>query len=541
MMRLLQTVRFKILLAMGTCLIMISAVGLFGLSAIFRLNQNVSDSYTETTLPILDLEEVRAAQLDIQANLARMQVVRDSAKTIALANAIQTSLGDIDRAWPDYYPAHVSNDDERAVADKIRDGLPLFRQVVEQAIKASTDGDSNAADSVINSEAAPSSSLLGLVARDILINQGEAKQFATDSKATADTAVTIMAVLAALGLAIAIGSGFLLLRAILRPLADAVDVADKIAGGSLQNSIKVNIAGEFGDLLRALHSMDLKISQTVNSIQLSAASVSIASREIASGNIDLSARTEEQAASLEETAATMHELTETVRQNADNARQASGLAAKVADLADEGDGAVHDMLGTIEQICGSSGKISDITGVIEGIAFQTNILALNAAVEAARAGEQGRGFAVVASEVRSLAQRSAAAAKEIKDLIGSSVAMIRDGSNQAVEVGATIGQLKQGIKRVADIVGEIAGAAEEQSRGIEQVNQAVSQMDEVTQQNAALVEQAAAAAQSLEEQATGLKLAASVFRLDPREGHRVQSVAKYDVALARSADLLPHG
>ena len=209
----------------------------------------------------------------------------------------------------------------------------------------------------------------------------------------------------------------------------------------------------------------------------------------------------------------MTQLTETVKQNADNARQANTLAANATETAGSGGDIVQAMVATIEKINGSSNKISEITGVIEGIAFQTNILALNAAVEAARAGEQGRGFAVVASEVRSLAQRSAFAAKEIKELIASSVATIQDGSQQAIEVSTAMGEIREAIKRVSEIVGEIAGASEEQSRGIVQVNQAVNQMDHMTQQNAALVEQAAATPQSLEEQATKLKIAVSAFKL----------------------------
>ncbi|WP_017234618.1 methyl-accepting chemotaxis protein [Pandoraea sp. B-6] len=270
---------------------------------------------------------------------------------------------------------------------------------------------------------------------------------------------------------------------------------------------------EFGRAAVAFDKLMRRVEATVSAVNVSTESVATATREIAAGNLDLSARTEEQAASLEQTAASMTQLTETVKQNADNARQANVLATNATDIAGTGSNAVQTMVATIERINGSSNKISEITSVIEGIAFQTNILALNAAVEAARAGEQGRGFAVVASEVRSLAQRSASAAKEIKDLISSSVATIQDGSQQAVEVSAAMDEIKSAIKRVTEIVGEIAGASEEQSRGIEQVSQAVTQMDQVTQQNAALVEQAAAATHSLEDQAAKLKTAVSSFRI----------------------------
>ena len=253
------------------------------------------------------------------------------------------------------------------------------------------------------------------------------------------------------------------------------------------------------------------LSATVREIKAASEAVSTAADEIADGNADLSARTETQAASLEETASSMTQLTETVRGSADHAREANALAVSAATIADEGNELMQNMVGTIARISESSTKISEITSVIEGIAFQTNILALNAAVEAARAGEQGRGFVVVAGEVRSLAQRSAAAAKEIKELIGTSVEMIESGSQQAANVGVTMGQVKDAIKRVAETMGDIAVASIEQSHGIEQVGKVVVKMDGVTQQNAALVEQAAAAAQSLKEQAANLSRTVGLF------------------------------
>jgi methyl-accepting chemotaxis protein len=319
--------------------------------------------------------------------------------------------------------------------------------------------------------------------------------------------------------------------------ASVAHAALDIAQGKLDTRIAVN-AYDTRSVLFAMQQMQTNLRNAVSTIRNGTESVTVASREIASGNTDLSARTEQQAASLEETAASMTQLTETVKQNADNARQANALASGATDLADTGHGAVESMIHTVEKISGSSVKISEITGVIESIAFQTNILALNAAVEAARAGEEGRGFAVVASEVRTLAQRSSSAAKEIKGLIESSVSMVRDGAQQANEVGAIMSRVQQAIKQVSDIVGEIAAASEEQSRGIEQVNQAVGQMDEVTQQNAALVEEAAAAAHSLEEQAVSLKNAVAVFKVGD-DGHgasRAITASAVGVAQSRSSN-----
>jgi methyl-accepting chemotaxis protein len=362
-----------------------------------------------------------------------------------------------------------------------------------------------------------------------LNSQGGVAALATAAK-DYDTGVLYTGVLVIATLMVGGVIAFAITRSITGPLRGSVSVAETVSRGDLNSQIEVSRRDEVGELLQSLKAMNGNLHNVVSDIRMATETVTIASQEIASGNVDLSARTEEQAASLEETAASMTQLTETVRQNADNARQADTFAARATDMADVGDDAVQSLVGTIERINGSSAKISDITGVIEGIAFQTNILALNAAVEAARAGEQGRGFAVVASEVRNLAQRSAAAAKEIKELIGSSVTMIEDGAQQAIQVSATMGNVKQAIKQVSDIVGEIAAASQEQSRRIEHVNQAVSQMDEVTQQNAALVEQATAAAHSLEEQAKNLMEAVSVFKIGENVRLKSNTVATQPIA-----------
>nr|WP_093380740.1 methyl-accepting chemotaxis protein [Variovorax sp. OV329] len=289
-------------------------------------------------------------------------------------------------------------------------------------------------------------------------------------------------------------------------------VARKIGAGELGIEVKVG-QGDHQSLLHAMQQMQQNLVGAVREIRSSTDTIATASGQIASGNQDLSSRTEEQASSLEETAASMEQLTSTVKQNADNARQANQLAVSASEVAVKGGTVVGQVVDTMASINASSKKIVDIIGVIDGIAFQTNILALNAAVEAARAGEQGRGFAVVASEVRSLAQRSAAAAKEIKGLIDDSVGKVQAGSELVGEAGQTMQEIVSSVKRVSDIIGEITAASHEQTQGIEQINQAITQMDQVTQQNAALVEEAAAAAQSMQEQAGSLVHAVSVFKV----------------------------
>ena len=338
-----------------------------------------------------------------------------------------------------------------------------------------------------------------------------------ESQADTSTLAKASQVLLGVGTLVAVALGALMgltvTRSIVRPLQQGQQAAESIADGDLTHPITASGNDETGQLLQALSTMQSRLATIVGNVRYSAEGVATASAEIASGNNDLSARTEQQASALEETAASMEELGSTVRQNADNARTANQLAMSASTVAQQGGDVVAEVVDTMKGINDSSRKIADIISVIDGIAFQTNILALNAAVEAARAGEQGRGFAVVAGEVRSLAQRSAEAAKEIKGLIGTSVERVERGTALVDKAGATMTEVVSAIRRVTDIMGEISAASSEQSQGVSQVGEAITQMDQATQQNAALVEQSAAAADSLKTQAGQLVDAVAVFRL----------------------------
>ena len=319
--------------------------------------------------------------------------------------------------------------------------------------------------------------------------------------------------LALLALVAGMGLAWGLVRSIVAPLDEATLIAETVAAGDLSQDFETTRTGEFGRLLGALGTMEDTLTELVGNIKRSTGSITFASQELSSGNADLSQRTESQAASLEQTAASVEQLTATVHQNAERARSASAMAVGASDVAQRGGEVVEQVVSTMQAISGSSRKIADIIGVIDGIAFQTNILALNAAVEAARAGEQGRGFAVVASEVRGLAQRSAAAAHEIKDLIGESVRQVESGAALVGQAGQTMAQVVESVRGVTAVLGEISTASSEQSAGIEQVHQAVAHMDNATQQNAALVQQAAQATAALAEQARQLQDAVDAFKL----------------------------
>ncbi|MGI4844094.1 MAG: methyl-accepting chemotaxis protein [Janthinobacterium lividum] len=346
-----------------------------------------------------------------------------------------------------------------------------------------------------------------------------ARATADEANVLYDASRTMMLMLVLGSAAAGIGLGVLITRGLTRQLGGEPGYASEIAGRIAAGDLTVDVALRQGDkssLLFAMKSMRDSLAQIVGEVRSGTDAIASASQQIASGNLDLSARTEEQASSLEETASSMEELTSTVQQNADNARQANGLASSASEVAERGGMVVSQVVDTMASINDSSKKIVDIIGVIDGIAFQTNILALNAAVEAARAGEQGRGFAVVASEVRTLAQRSASAAKEIKLLIDDSVGKVDAGAKLVDQAGATMDEIVASVRRVTDIMGEISSASLEQTSGIEQINMAISQMDQVTQQNASLVEEAAAAAESLQDQSGKLAGLVSVFKLDAR-------------------------
>nr|WP_315399737.1 methyl-accepting chemotaxis protein [uncultured Duganella sp.] len=409
----------------------------------------------------------------------------------------------------------VGNDEER----KLFNATVTLRNIYQKAKSDVGDlrkrGDDAAAEASYRDKFLPAAQAYKDKVNELLLYQRKAIDDAAHAiDAANDRSNTLLLVLTVLMVAIGSLAAWVISRSITAPLKSAVDIAATVANGDLTTRFDGPTSrSEIGDLMTALKGMNDSLRNVVNQVQVGTKTIATASNEIAVGNMDLSQRTEHQASSLEETASSMEELTSTVRQNAENAKQANQLAHAASDVAERGGSIVGQVVDTMGTINDSSRKIFDIISVIDGIAFQTNILALNAAVEAARAGEQGRGFAVVASEVRNLAQRSAAAAKEIKELIGNSVEQVDIGSKLVQQAGSTMNEVVDSVRRVTDIMGEITSATSEQSIGIDQVNIAITQMDQVTQQNAALVEEAAAAAASMQEQAERLADVAAQFKL----------------------------
>jgi methyl-accepting chemotaxis protein len=409
----------------------------------------------------------------------------------------------------------LTSEEEKAIYKKIGDVRKVYVQAREAAVREKNAGNAEESARILEKEYLP----LSVQYETLLLELLNYQRKSIDANARAieeayNAGLKLMALLTVLIVAFGAACSVLIARSITRPLRDAVTVAGKVADGDLTMQIQATSKDEIGMLMHAMKNMNDSLVNIVSRVRTGTDAIATASSEIAVGNQDLSSRTEQQAGSLEETASSMEELTSTVKQNADNARQANQLAVSASEVAGKGGTVVSQVVDTMASINQSSKKIVDIIGVIDGIAFQTNILALNAAVEAARAGEQGRGFAVVASEVRSLAQRSAAAAKEIKTLIGDSVDKVDTGAKLVDQAGTTMQEIVESVKRVTDIMGEITAATQEQTSGIEQINQVITQMDQVTQQNAALVEEATAASESLQGQARNLADVVSVFKLD---------------------------
>jgi methyl-accepting chemotaxis protein len=492
-------------------------VGVLGLTALGSASKSLD------RIARGDLVAIHALD-DASAYLLRSRVSLDRFTALTAAGDTETAKKVLDRAvelygfsnknWQTYVDAPKTGVDQAQMDELLARRTTLVRDGMEPEFAALRANDMAAYHAIADTKISPMfvsyDNAASLVIKSL-------QQQAVDQQADAQSNISLMTTLiiafATLALLLVIGLRFALRGLIVQPLQDATECFERIAAGDLSEAIEVKSRNEIGRLFAGIKRMQESMASMVTAVRSSTESIDTGAREIAMGNTDLSQRTEQQAASLQETASSMEQLTGTVRQNAENARQASQLAVNASDIATRGGEVVSQVVTTMQDIASSSSKVVDIIGVIEGIAFQTNILALNAAVEAARAGEQGRGFAVVAGEVRSLAQRSASAAKEIKELIGDSTDKVQSGSALVGRAGTTMDEIVQAVRRVTDIMGEISAASEEQSGGIEQVNRAVVQMDEVTQQNAALVEEAAAAAGSLEDQTRQLQAVLSGWKV----------------------------
>ncbi|SAL54432.1 methyl-accepting chemotaxis sensory transducer [Caballeronia sordidicola] len=496
---------------LGLLLVAIGGLGYYGMTQANRAYRDTFENQMPSANAVSNAELYSARERLVFDRAAFLAGTPEAASTMERGATMRSRA---DGYWKKYTELPVEDAQEKQLADASNAKRLALQKLIDggyDAVKA------NDQARIVESAKAMQAAYNELSGANDALRKFQfdaARQGYDAAQSAASTFETLSLGAIVIGLIAAALSWFALRRAIGRPLDEAIGHFDAIAAGDLRREVNVSSRDEMGLLLQGLARMQTSLATTVRSVRSGSESIASATKQIAAGNIDLSSRTEEQASALQETASSMDELTGTVKQNADNARQASSLAANASEIANKGSRVVAQVVGTMGDINQSSAKISDIITIIEGIAFQTNILALNAAVEAARAGEEGRGFAVVAGEVRSLAQRSSAAAKEIKGLIDTSVERVQSGTLLVDEAGRTMDEIIGAVQRVTDIMGEIAAASEEQSSGIEQVARAVTQMDEVTQQNAALVEEAAAAAQSLEDQAAKLRQAVAVFHLD---------------------------
>jgi methyl-accepting chemotaxis protein-1 (serine sensor receptor) len=494
-------------------LIFVIALSVAGLKT---TNAALEKMYSEETVAMRHIAASGAALLTVRVDLGAYEtLVAQGKPTDAVLARVHAGLADSDRELAAYLTQPASNDEEKRLTDALRAKREqLMKQVLLPEVTALDQNDFITFRTT--ERQAPDAVFSDYKRAELALENFQVRHQETHFESAQDHFRLLCWVFAAIGLvALALGlfTRFMVTASIVRPINAAIHHFERIAAGDLTGQIAGVRGNEMGRLMGALARMQESLVAAVSQVRFGTAAIAHGVREIASGNADLSTRTEQQAATLQETASSMEELTATVRQNADNARQASTLAENASQTAARGGEVVDQVIDVIADMSSGSNRIVDIIGAIEGIAFQTNILALNAAVEAARAGEEGRGFAVVAGEVRALAQRSAAAAKEIRELIVSSVAKVENGSELAMRAGATMAEIVSAARNVTRIVSEISVASEEQSQGIEQINRAVTQMDRATQQNAALVEQAAAAAASLEEQARALDGAVAVFRM----------------------------
>jgi methyl-accepting chemotaxis protein len=503
----------KLVIGFSVVILLSVALSIFSISQLDRVNGFTTDLGHRYLPNVRAASELKSTVLRIytaQQEYANPQPSTDTDKLVSLLE---------DQIAVAKY--HLTNLTALAVSPQEKDILGTLTGVFDKfldahnrAFAAFNDFKMLEGRDILTAESSPLyTELFSLAEQLASISNTNSEDAANTAQETYDASRNLIIIMALASALIASLFAISIARNISGSLRKAVDVAQRVASGDLTSEIEVTSKDETGQLMLALQSMNESLQKVVHQIRQGAETIQTASSEITSGNLDLSSRTEQQAGSLEETVSAMEELTSTVKQNADNSKQANQLAVSASEVATQGGNVVEQVVETMGSINDSSRKIVDIITVIDGIAFQTNILALNAAVEAARAGEQGRGFAVVASEVRSLAQRSANAAKEIKELINDSVDKVDTGSRLVGQAGTTMQEVVESIRRVSDIVAEITAASQEQSTGIQEVSRALSQMDEVTQQNAALVEQATAATQSMQQQATELTRIVSTFTL----------------------------